>query len=86
MRVTVVDRRAMACAWGHPGLYRVILHTVEISDRCPVCGGPRGEPRNVPYCEDGEHYSASRWDNPCGHMDRYEDVLREAALQEDRDE
>ena len=74
MTVTVVDRAAMNANWGY-GPFRVILATVEISDRCPVCGGPRGEPHPRNFYEDGASYSADCWDNPCGHVDSYEDVI-----------
>lgn len=78
MRVTVVDRAAMDAAWGH-GLGGVILRTIEIPATCPKCGGPRGEPVMRPFFEDGESYSVSCWTNPCGHIDTYPDVLREAS-------
>jgi hypothetical protein len=39
MRVRVVDRKAMRRLWG-TSEYRVIIREVEISDRCPQCGGP----------------------------------------------
>lgn len=77
MNVTVVDRAAMNAQWGH-GLFRVITRTVKVSDRCPTCGGPRGEPRRVAYYEDGEHYTVDRWTNPCGHVDKYGAILAES--------
>jgi hypothetical protein len=80
MKVVVVDRVAMGASWGNPGLGRVVTREVAISRRCPVCGGRRGRPVVVPFCEDGEHSSASRWNNPCGHVDKYTAVLEEAAL------
>ena len=52
--------------------------TVEVADTCPVCGGPRGEPTPHSQCEDGEWFSLNTWTNPCGHLDRYPDVLVEA--------
>jgi hypothetical protein len=51
---------------------------VEISDNCPVCGGPRGKLIGHNFHEDGESYFVHRWDNPCGHIDKYADVYREA--------
>ena len=76
MKVTVVDRQAMAAAWGH-GLYTILTRTLEISDTCPVCGGPRGTPRNHHMYEDGDTATVSVWDNPCGHVDKYSAVLGE---------
>lgn len=46
---------------------------------CPICGAPRGEISN------GRSYDGSRvlfcntWQNPCGHVDKYDDVRAEAA-------
>jgi hypothetical protein len=59
----------------HQGFYSI---TVEISDFCPVCGGKRGK------VFDGISYDGSRrlhvdcWNNPCGHIDKYCDVRKEA--------
>lgn len=78
MKVTVVDRASMDKLWGH-GLYQVLCRTVVISNRCPQCHGPRGMPQSRHFFEDGCSYSADVWTNPCGHLDKYEDVLREAA-------
>jgi len=51
---------------------------VAVRKVCPVCGGPRGEARPYLMTEDGWNMSVDRWDNPCGHVDKYADVLREA--------
>ena len=46
---------------------------------CPICGAPRGDVQN------GRSYDGSRvlfcntWQNPCGHIDKYDDVRAEAA-------
>lgn len=46
---------------------------------CPICGAPRGKISN------GRSYDGSRvlfcntWQNPCGHVDKYDDVRAEAA-------
>ena len=52
--------------------------TVEISNKCQVCGGERGHPRPYHFCEDGEWMTVDIWDNPCGHKDFYPDILKEA--------
>lgn len=80
MVVTVLDREAMNAAWGCGPGPGVILRTVRIHDRCPVCGGPRGTPVRRTFCEDGEWYSVDCWENPCGHRDMYADVLIEAVM------
>ena len=68
MRVTVMYRNG----------WHIQPVTVEIDDKCPICGGPRGEPYNHRFYECGDWYSVDRWDNPCGHIDKYRDVLEEA--------
>ena len=73
MTVRVCDR---GTGRSHVG---VTIRTVTISAICPVCGGPRGVDtvRNHNFHEDGEWLSVDRWQNPCGHVDNYADVLRE---------
>lgn len=78
MTVTVRDHAAESAAWGKPGLFHPILRTVTISDRCPTCGGPRGEATKCPCYEDGVSFVVDCWTNPCGHIDRYADVLKES--------
>lgn len=56
----------------------VRVRTVVISAVCPQCGGPRGEKLPGRIIEDGEYYWVHNWDNPCGHADMYDAVLREA--------
>lgn len=60
------------------GGWNIRIVQVTISDKCPVCGGQRGKPYNHNFCEDGDWYSCDKWDNPCGHIDKYSDVLQEA--------
>lgn len=79
MIVTVRDRAAENASWGI-GLFSPVLRTVEIGDRCPVCGGPRGKPNLRPFHEDGVSFAVHCWENPCGHIDYYHDVLTEAKL------
>lgn len=71
MIVRVVKRSD--CRW------YVRIVTVEISDKCPTCGEKRGKPYGHNFCEDDEWYNCDKWDNPCGHIDYYPDVLKEAA-------
>lgn len=40
-----------------------------------TCEGPRGEPFTHHFVEDGGCYTCDRWNNPCGHVDMYIDVL-----------
>jgi hypothetical protein len=76
MTVTVRDRSAEA-PWGS-GLTNPCVVKVEISARCPVCQGPRGEPSTLRQHEDGVTYWTDTWANPCGHTDPYAAVVTEA--------
>jgi len=51
--------------------------TAEIADTCPQCGGPRGEPFNGFSFDGSRRLVVSQWNNPCGHVDYYEDVRQE---------
>lgn len=74
MRVTVMFRNN----WFGGDGWTYYPVTIEIADTCPKCGGKRGEPRPYRFCEDGEWISVSRWENACGHIDRYPEVLIES--------
>lgn len=80
MTVTVRDRNAEA-PWGS-GRTNPITRQVTISANCPVCGERRGEPEGVNQYDDGASYWVQVWANPCGHIDRYADVVIEAARRE----
>lgn len=51
---------------------------IEIGDRCPECGGPRGEPAKHTFRDCGEWFTVDTWQNPCGHLDTYKSCLLEA--------
>lgn len=80
MQVTVLDRAKQRRIWGngYTGIGQ-ILTTVEIADTCPCCGQQRGVPSLKRFCEDGEWYDVSCWQNPCGHIDKYAAVIEEAS-------
>ncbi len=49
----------------------------EISDKCPICGGPRGEIfRGLSY-DGSRRLGVDCWKNPCGHVDKYDDIRKE---------
>jgi hypothetical protein len=77
MTVRVRDR-ASETPWGS-GRTNPIVVTVTIPTICPKCGGPRGEAKPLQQHDDGVSYTTDVWQNPCEHLDRYEDVVREAA-------
>lgn len=52
---------------------------VRVAWVCPTCGEPRGEPTMTTRLHDGAGLQVHTWLNPCGHLDLYEDVIREAA-------
>lgn len=76
MCVTIRDRSAEA-PWGS-GLFQPVTRLVTIPAVCPRCGGPRGVPAGMNQAEDGVYWWVNVWTNDCGHVDMYEDVVREA--------
>ncbi len=74
MRVTVMYRNNW---FGGDGWVYYPM-TIEISTFCPICGQSRGKPYSYNFCEDGEWITVDRWDNPCGHIDKYGDCIRES--------
>ena len=66
MIVTIPDRR----------YWPFILRTIEIEDHCPSCGEPRGEPYWYRFHDTGDWHSVNKWDNPCGHIDKYSEILK----------
>lgn len=52
--------------------------SIKISATCPRCGGKRGDPYPHRFYEDGEWFTVDRWDNPCGHIDKYFAAYKEA--------
>ncbi|OLT25842.1 hypothetical protein BJF83_22435 [Nocardiopsis sp. CNR-923] len=73
--------RAAESPWGS-GRCSPVIRPVIIDTLCPRCGGLRGQARNLNQHEDGAWYSVDVWDNPCGHVDRYESVAEEAEKRE----
>lgn len=51
---------------------------LEIGDRCPKCGGPRGKVHHALVIEGGEFFLVDGWENPCGHVDLYKDCFFES--------
>lgn len=60
----------------HEGIYSM---TVTLPWVCPVCGGARGEPHPVRSYDGNRHMTVDGWTNECGHVDKYNDVRKEAA-------
>lgn len=46
---------------------------------CPSCGGPRGEVKRVISFDGSRRLACDGWVNPCGYVDHYAAVRREAA-------
>ena len=57
--------------WGYTGVNPTRITVPWV---CIFCGGERGEPYWHNFCEDGHWYQVHRWDNPCGHVEKYTDV------------
>ena len=62
----------------HGGFLRT---TVELDWVCPQCGGPRGEVYQAESFGGSRKMICDKWTNPCGHIDWYQDVLKEARRQ-----
>ena len=59
----------------HEGVYKV---SVCLRWVCPVCGEPRGEPHPVLSYDGSLRMIVHGWFNPCGHVDKYNDLRNEA--------
>jgi hypothetical protein len=59
----------------HEGLYGVY---VVIDCTCPKCGAPRGEPYLGISYDGSRRLHVDTWQNPCGHVDKYDAVREEA--------
>ncbi|PCJ57326.1 MAG: hypothetical protein COA65_09715 [Rhodospirillaceae bacterium] len=58
---------------GYPGNAIII----NISDICPVCGEKRGVPFKGLSYDGSRRLHVDLWQNRCGHIDRYSDVIKE---------
>lgn len=47
---------------------------------CPKCGKPRGEIQKVRSYDGSAVLFCDGWSNDCGHVDKYDDVRKEARL------
>jgi hypothetical protein len=52
--------------------------SVTLNWTCPQCGGPRGEVYKTRSYDGSRILHCDGWLNPCGHVDKYSDVVREA--------
>ncbi len=60
----------------HEGIYGMY---VKLRWVCPVCGQPRGQIFNSRSYDGSRFLAVDAWNNPCGHIDKYDDVRKEAA-------
>ncbi|GAA0494238.1 hypothetical protein Ade02nite_20520 [Paractinoplanes deccanensis] len=76
MTVTTKTVRIPSCEQ-HEG-----FHSVEVTVlwECPTCGGPRGEVFDTLSYDGSRRLSVHGWRNPCGHIDGYATVRREAGI------
>ena len=58
------------------------VQQVEIAELCPKCGKPRGKNtiHNVRSYDGSRFVICDGWTNPCGHIDKYSEIRKEAAL------
>lgn len=53
------------------------LVTLEISDNCPICNGPRGKVFGTHSFDGSRRLNVDGWNNPCGHIDTYAAIRNE---------
>ena len=65
----------------HAGL-NFYVRKIEIQDFCPKCKMPRGKNtiHKVRSYDGSRFVICDGWENPCGHIDKYSDVIKEAAI------
>lgn len=59
----------------HGGTHRI---KVRLRWVCPTCGGPRGAVHPAISFDGSRRLACDGWTNPCGHIDYYQAVRREA--------
>lgn len=59
----------------HQGIHKI---KVKLNWSCPICGKPRGPIKQVRSWDGSLWMICDGWDNPCGHVDRYVNVIGEA--------
>jgi hypothetical protein len=60
----------------HEGIY---LLTAKVAWVCPECGKARGEVHDTFSYDGSRRISCHGWANPCGHIDKYSAVRKEAS-------
>ncbi len=62
----------------HEG-FQPCVRRIRISAFCPKCGQPRGKvfSHNMRSYDGSRYVICDGWENPCGHIDKYEDVVNE---------
>lgn len=54
--------------------WEIVTPFIHVLWECPTCGEPMGEPRGHNFYEDGNAYHCDMWDNPCGHVAKYNEL------------
>lgn len=73
VNVPVIPSHDGCCWWVRP---------LRISDFCPRCGGERGKPFKGMSYDGSRRVVCDQWNNPCGHVDKYTEVVAEAMIYE----
>lgn len=61
------------------------VRKVRISKYCKRCGGERGKPYKTRSYDGSRFVCCDGWQNPCGHVDLYKDVVEESREYEPAD-
>jgi hypothetical protein len=59
----------------HEGIYSIVVTS---RGTCPTGGQQRGKPAQGTSYEGSRRLSVDMWENPCGHIDKYSAVRKEA--------
>lgn len=55
-----------------------LAKVITLEWKCPVCGKPRGEPFESISWDGSKRLTVLAWNNPCGHVDKYQSCIVEA--------
>jgi hypothetical protein len=69
--VRVVDRSTWGTSQPYP-----LIREIEVEWKCPVCNETMGETKEHVFYENGDTHVCDVWKNKCGHVVKYEDLLK----------
>lgn len=61
-----------------------VIVSLDVGERCPWCGGPRGQLLPITLWGHAGRFTFDVWTNPCLHIETLPDLRREAGTREAR--